>query len=315
MSRVLNQTDLLYVSGHGPLRDDGSLHTGKVGADLDIADDTVALRRVGQELDRADKPDQLVRRLGRQIGIIPKRLPLIVVTEELQETDREQVAGRLVAREDHQPEHRRDLIVRDMARVLGLDHRGDETCGLVRGPLLRHEVLDVADQTLVGRVGLKGHLPGVGVELVVGNRLRPGVDQIEVLDVDAEKVTDDPEREGVGETLEVHRAVGCLQLGEPLLDALIDAVLHLALERARRERRQHGTAQPRMVRRIHADQLAELLLKDGIERLLLGSGKAVLGLVVHRGIARTGPAVLLVVVTEQLLHVLVAAQDNTLGHA
>ena len=29
--------DLLYVSGHGPLRSDGTLHTGRLGADLDVA--------------------------------------------------------------------------------------------------------------------------------------------------------------------------------------------------------------------------------------------------------------------------------------
>ena len=39
--------DLLYVSGHGPLRDDGSMHTGKLGADLDIGDGHAAARQTG----------------------------------------------------------------------------------------------------------------------------------------------------------------------------------------------------------------------------------------------------------------------------
>src|SRR5215210_5685390 len=39
--------DLLYVSGHGPLRADGTMHTGKVGADLDIAGGHAAARQTG----------------------------------------------------------------------------------------------------------------------------------------------------------------------------------------------------------------------------------------------------------------------------
>ena len=39
--------DLLYVSGHGPLRADGTLHQGKVGADLDVAAGQAAARQTG----------------------------------------------------------------------------------------------------------------------------------------------------------------------------------------------------------------------------------------------------------------------------
>ena len=44
---AVRQGDLLYVSGHGPLRDDGSMHTGKLGADLDIGDGHAAARQTG----------------------------------------------------------------------------------------------------------------------------------------------------------------------------------------------------------------------------------------------------------------------------
>jgi len=38
---------LAYVSGHGPLRTDGSLITGRVGADLNLAEGHAAARQVG----------------------------------------------------------------------------------------------------------------------------------------------------------------------------------------------------------------------------------------------------------------------------
>src|ERR671921_193499 len=39
--------DLLYVSGHGPLRPDGTMHTGKLGDDLDLAAGQAAARQTG----------------------------------------------------------------------------------------------------------------------------------------------------------------------------------------------------------------------------------------------------------------------------
>lgn len=44
---AVRQGDLLYVSGHGPLREDGTMHTGKVGADLDVAAGQAAARQTG----------------------------------------------------------------------------------------------------------------------------------------------------------------------------------------------------------------------------------------------------------------------------
>ncbi len=44
---ALRVGDLLYVSGHGPLRPDGSLHTGKVGADVSLEDGKAAARQTG----------------------------------------------------------------------------------------------------------------------------------------------------------------------------------------------------------------------------------------------------------------------------
>jgi enamine deaminase RidA (YjgF/YER057c/UK114 family) len=64
--------DLLYVSGHGPLRPDGSLHTGKVGADLDVAAGKAAAKQTGlailatvkDQLGSLDKVVRLVKVLG-----------------------------------------------------------------------------------------------------------------------------------------------------------------------------------------------------------------------------------------------------------
>jgi enamine deaminase RidA (YjgF/YER057c/UK114 family) len=39
--------DLLYVSGHGPLKTDGSMYTGRVGGDVDLEGGRVAARQVG----------------------------------------------------------------------------------------------------------------------------------------------------------------------------------------------------------------------------------------------------------------------------
>ena len=42
--------NLAYLSGHGPLREDGSLTTGRVGDDLDVADGYAAARETGLAL-------------------------------------------------------------------------------------------------------------------------------------------------------------------------------------------------------------------------------------------------------------------------
>lgn len=44
---VLIVDNLLYVSGHGPFKSDGTLITGRVGADLDIEEGKQAARQVG----------------------------------------------------------------------------------------------------------------------------------------------------------------------------------------------------------------------------------------------------------------------------
>ncbi|MBX6315414.1 MAG: RidA family protein [Isosphaeraceae bacterium] len=64
--------DLLYVSGHGPLRPDGSMITGKVGVDLDLGGGQAAARQVGlailatvrSHLGTLDKVVRLVKVLG-----------------------------------------------------------------------------------------------------------------------------------------------------------------------------------------------------------------------------------------------------------
>ena len=64
--------NLAYVSGHGPLRPDKSLITGRVGADLDLAAGKLAARQVGltilatlrQELGCLDRVRRVIKVLG-----------------------------------------------------------------------------------------------------------------------------------------------------------------------------------------------------------------------------------------------------------
>ena len=66
--------DLAYLSGHGPLRADKSLITGKVGADLSLEEGKVAARQVGLAL-LATLKAQLgtltrVRRIIKVLGMV-----------------------------------------------------------------------------------------------------------------------------------------------------------------------------------------------------------------------------------------------------
>lgn len=64
--------DLIYISGHGPLRPDGTMHTGKLGADLDVDAGQAAARQTGLailatlrgHLGSLDKVTRLVKVLG-----------------------------------------------------------------------------------------------------------------------------------------------------------------------------------------------------------------------------------------------------------
>jgi enamine deaminase RidA (YjgF/YER057c/UK114 family) len=69
---ALRHGDLLYVSGHGPLRPDGTMHTGKIGEDLDHEQGRAAARQTGLaimatlrgHLGSLDKVVRLVKVLG-----------------------------------------------------------------------------------------------------------------------------------------------------------------------------------------------------------------------------------------------------------
>jgi enamine deaminase RidA (YjgF/YER057c/UK114 family) len=69
---AVRQGDLLYVSGHGPLNPDGSLHLGRLGAGLDIEAGRVAARQTGlailstvrANLGSLDKVARLIKVLG-----------------------------------------------------------------------------------------------------------------------------------------------------------------------------------------------------------------------------------------------------------
>lgn len=64
--------NIAYVSGHGPVRTDGSLITGVVGRDLDLADGQAAARHVGLamlanlrgQLGSLDRVKRIVKTLG-----------------------------------------------------------------------------------------------------------------------------------------------------------------------------------------------------------------------------------------------------------
>ena len=64
--------NLAYVSGHGPMRTDGSMITGKVGATMNEADAHQAARQIGltmlatlrRELGSLDRIQRLVKTLG-----------------------------------------------------------------------------------------------------------------------------------------------------------------------------------------------------------------------------------------------------------
>jgi enamine deaminase RidA (YjgF/YER057c/UK114 family) len=64
--------NLAYVSGHGPLRSDGSLITGVVGRDLDLEQGKAAARQVGlailatlrEQLGSLDRVVRLIKVLG-----------------------------------------------------------------------------------------------------------------------------------------------------------------------------------------------------------------------------------------------------------
>ena len=69
---AMQQGDLIYVSGHGPLRSDGTLITGKLGADMDVAAGQAAARQTGlailstlrAHLGSLDKIERLIKSLG-----------------------------------------------------------------------------------------------------------------------------------------------------------------------------------------------------------------------------------------------------------
>ncbi len=69
---AIRHGDLLYVSGHGPYKSDGTLIMGRLGADMDVAGGQAAARQTGlailatlrAHLGSLDKVTQLVKTLG-----------------------------------------------------------------------------------------------------------------------------------------------------------------------------------------------------------------------------------------------------------
>jgi enamine deaminase RidA (YjgF/YER057c/UK114 family) len=69
---AIQHGELIYVSGHGPLRSDGTLIAGKLGADMDVAGGQAAARQTGlailatlrAHLGTLDKVERLIKSLG-----------------------------------------------------------------------------------------------------------------------------------------------------------------------------------------------------------------------------------------------------------
>lgn len=69
---AIRHGDLMYVSGHGPYRADGTLIIGKLGADMEVAGGQVAARQTGlailatmrAHLGSLDKVVRLIKSLG-----------------------------------------------------------------------------------------------------------------------------------------------------------------------------------------------------------------------------------------------------------
>jgi enamine deaminase RidA (YjgF/YER057c/UK114 family) len=69
---ALRVDDMLYVSGHGPLRSDGTMITGRLGDDMDVPGGIAAARQTGlailstvrSHLGSLDKVVRLVKSLG-----------------------------------------------------------------------------------------------------------------------------------------------------------------------------------------------------------------------------------------------------------
>jgi len=69
---AIRHSDLVYVSGHGPYRTDGTLIVGKLGADMDVAAGQTAAKQTGlailatlrAHLGTLDKVVRLIKTLG-----------------------------------------------------------------------------------------------------------------------------------------------------------------------------------------------------------------------------------------------------------
>ena len=71
---LLVVNNLLYISGHGPLRSDGTLITGRLGADLDLEEGKLAARQVGLAMIATIKTHfgelNKIKRLVKVLGMV-----------------------------------------------------------------------------------------------------------------------------------------------------------------------------------------------------------------------------------------------------
>lgn len=78
---VIVAGNMAYVSGHGPLKPDKTLMTGRLGEDLEIADGKAAARQVGLAILATLKAEGLLPRVKRVI----KLLGMVNATAEFKE--------------------------------------------------------------------------------------------------------------------------------------------------------------------------------------------------------------------------------------
>jgi enamine deaminase RidA (YjgF/YER057c/UK114 family) len=77
-SSVVQVDNMLYVSGHGPVTSDGTMITGKVGADLSEEEGIAAARQVGltilatlkSQIGSLDRIERIVKALG-MVNAVP----------------------------------------------------------------------------------------------------------------------------------------------------------------------------------------------------------------------------------------------------
>jgi hypothetical protein len=173
------------------------------GLDLHSPDLDVLDRSAHDPLRGRDVAEQLLRRPRSQPGLRAQGAPLVSVVEERMQAVAEEVAGRLVTREQQDQEHRQQFVDAQALLLLGIDQRRDQI-GRHRGiAVLSHELGEVRPELAVGLVRRHDRLWFDHAGLEAPDRARPAADELAVGRGDSEEVTDHHQRESIGEVRDV----------------------------------------------------------------------------------------------------------------